>query len=248
MGIFRFVSFKRLLEFETGITYNEPAEMAVTEAVEKAVHSMIIEGVLDNLWALDNQGDLELPVFKDYETEKATAARTDELGKTLRERRTKFGVSVGTSHVLYQGDYPNPLFRTGAEVGVRMHFSPRSAWNFALGTGEIRTANDFYRSYFAYADLDYEFRPLPLDRFTPLLFAGGGVASRTGQKRLNFNQSAYFPKVQLGAGLEFLPNKRLGIFGSVSHHFPFTDQLDEVTQGRYNDFYWRGRVGFTWYL
>jgi curli production assembly/transport component CsgG len=34
----RYVNFKRLLEVETGYTTNEPIQMAVTEAIEKAVH------------------------------------------------------------------------------------------------------------------------------------------------------------------------------------------------------------------
>jgi curli production assembly/transport component CsgG len=36
--VFRYVNFKRLLEVETGYTTNEPIQMAVTEAIEKAVH------------------------------------------------------------------------------------------------------------------------------------------------------------------------------------------------------------------
>jgi len=50
VGLFRFVKFKRLLETETGFTYNEPSEMAVKEAIEKAVQSLIIEGVIEGMW------------------------------------------------------------------------------------------------------------------------------------------------------------------------------------------------------
>ncbi len=52
MGVFRYVKFKRLLEAETGFTYNEPTEMAITEAIEKGIQRLIIEGVKDNLWAV----------------------------------------------------------------------------------------------------------------------------------------------------------------------------------------------------
>lgn len=48
-GLFQFVKFKRLLEAEIGFTYNEPSEIAVTEAIEKAVMSLIIEGLDANL-------------------------------------------------------------------------------------------------------------------------------------------------------------------------------------------------------
>ena len=43
-GIFRYVSLKHLLEAEVGFTFNEPSGIAVQEAIDKAVHSLIIEG------------------------------------------------------------------------------------------------------------------------------------------------------------------------------------------------------------
>jgi curli production assembly/transport component CsgG len=44
------VNFKRLLEVETGYTTNEPIQMAVTEAIEKAVASLVMEGIKDGIW------------------------------------------------------------------------------------------------------------------------------------------------------------------------------------------------------
>src|SRR5690606_26553658 len=66
MGVFRYVKFKRLLEAETGFTYNEPTEMAVTEAVEKAVHSLVLEGLMDSLWTTETPIDEDNPVLKNY--------------------------------------------------------------------------------------------------------------------------------------------------------------------------------------
>ena len=39
-SLFRFVKFQRLLETEMGITRNEPVQLAVKDAVEKAVHDL----------------------------------------------------------------------------------------------------------------------------------------------------------------------------------------------------------------
>jgi curli production assembly/transport component CsgG len=47
---FRFVSFQELLEAEAGITTNEPAEIALRQAIEKSVLAMIIEGSKVGLW------------------------------------------------------------------------------------------------------------------------------------------------------------------------------------------------------
>jgi curli production assembly/transport component CsgG len=54
-GTFKFVSFDKLLEVEAGITNNEPGVMALRRTVEKAVHSLIIEGAQNGLWAFADQ-------------------------------------------------------------------------------------------------------------------------------------------------------------------------------------------------
>ncbi len=71
IGLFRFVRLKRLLEVETGLTTNEPPQMCVLEAIEKAVQSLIIEGILDNLWTLKNTWDLNDPAIIRYQEEKS---------------------------------------------------------------------------------------------------------------------------------------------------------------------------------
>lgn len=69
-GVFRYVSFKRLLEIETGYTTNEPGTMCVQEAIEKAVLSLIIDGLIDNNWALKNSKEMRSPVITAYLAEK----------------------------------------------------------------------------------------------------------------------------------------------------------------------------------
>lgn len=74
-GVFRFVSFKRLLEAEGGITTNEPMLVAVLGAIEKGVASLVIEGIGDKLWALKDPKDMDAPVIREY---------YDELRGTVR--------------------------------------------------------------------------------------------------------------------------------------------------------------------
>jgi len=40
--VFKFVTLKDLLEVESGFISNEPAQLAVLEAIEKAVHTLLI--------------------------------------------------------------------------------------------------------------------------------------------------------------------------------------------------------------
>ncbi|MCX8042555.1 MAG: hypothetical protein N3B18_00330 [Desulfobacterota bacterium] len=68
-GIYRFIRYKRLLEAETGLSTNEPPDMCVLEAIEKAVLGLIIEGIRDNLWTLKNPEDINAPVIQQYLSE-----------------------------------------------------------------------------------------------------------------------------------------------------------------------------------
>ena len=50
---FRFVEFKELLEAETGVTFNEPDQLALQRAIEKSIYALIMEGAMQDLWCLN---------------------------------------------------------------------------------------------------------------------------------------------------------------------------------------------------
>ncbi len=52
---FRYVSFKELLEVDTGITTNEPDLLALRQATEKAVELLIMEGAALGVWRFQDQ-------------------------------------------------------------------------------------------------------------------------------------------------------------------------------------------------
>jgi len=64
-GLFRYVTFKRLLEMETGISSNEPPQMAVMETIEACVYALIMEGLISNLWGFKDQS-LVKPLIEGY--------------------------------------------------------------------------------------------------------------------------------------------------------------------------------------
>jgi len=47
---FRYVGFKELLQAEAGYTTNEPDQVALQQAIEKAVYALVLEGVELKLW------------------------------------------------------------------------------------------------------------------------------------------------------------------------------------------------------
>lgn len=73
MGVFKFIDTEKILEGELGYTRNEPPQLCVLEALEKAVLSLIIEGILERKWELKNPADIDCPVIRKYLEEKGGA-------------------------------------------------------------------------------------------------------------------------------------------------------------------------------
>jgi curli production assembly/transport component CsgG len=65
-GVFRYVSFQKLLEVEAGFTLNEPPQLAVKAAIEAGVIHLITQGVRDKQWALQNESDFNRPLVQSY--------------------------------------------------------------------------------------------------------------------------------------------------------------------------------------
>ncbi|WP_460880780.1 CsgG/HfaB family protein [Pontibacter rugosus] len=132
-GVFRYVKFKRLLEAETGFTYNEPSEIAVKEAIDKAVQSMVIEGMLAGYWRPQTKEALDSPIVKEYLQEKQDAQNSDIHGQIMAQRRGAIGISVAGGALRYNGDYSDPKITPMAEAGLR--FSTRSNLSFDVRVG-----------------------------------------------------------------------------------------------------------------
>ncbi|MGB3806324.1 MAG: CsgG/HfaB family protein [Erythrobacter sp.] len=66
---YRFVAFRELLEAEWGITANEPDQIALQQAIEKAVYGLVLEGVELDLWRF---ADMEraAPILATYRAER----------------------------------------------------------------------------------------------------------------------------------------------------------------------------------
>jgi curli production assembly/transport component CsgG len=106
-GLFRYVSFKRLLEAETGYATNEPSQMAVTEAVEKAVQSLVLEGIRDELWAVDEKATEKTEkMLAAYEQEKSEMSETDVYGARNTVEPSMITFHPYGSAWRYQGDLP----------------------------------------------------------------------------------------------------------------------------------------------
>ncbi len=63
-SVYKFVDFQKLLQAETGFTTNEPAQLAVREAVESAVLHLTAFGIRDRYLELQDPGEWDHPVVQ----------------------------------------------------------------------------------------------------------------------------------------------------------------------------------------
>jgi len=249
-GVFRYVKFKRLLEAETGFTYNEPSEIAVKEAIDKAVQSLIIEGLFAGYWQPKNKADLDAPIIKAYLQEKEEVKSSDIHGQLLTERRGLFGLSLAGGGMYYQGDYADPVVRPMAEAGLRISARNNLGLDMRLGRGVLAT-EDVFDLTINYAQADINYNLFPKLRHTPYLQVGGGVlvvGNGIGNIIDDFREKGLNPYVKAGVGYEYLLNKRVGLDLNFSSTYMLDDDLDGVEQGRFNDYFWTGKVGLNFYF
>lgn len=69
LSAYKFVAFKELLEAEAGLTTNEPDQIALQQAIEKAVYGLILEGVELDLWRFADMQAAQ-PILSTYRAER----------------------------------------------------------------------------------------------------------------------------------------------------------------------------------
>ena len=77
LNVFKFVRYKELLEVEVGYTRNEPAQLCVTDAIEAAVVHLIVQGVQDKSWSLQNPDEENSKIFQAYVQEQKSLIPTE---------------------------------------------------------------------------------------------------------------------------------------------------------------------------
>jgi curli production assembly/transport component CsgG len=246
-GLFRYVKFKRLLEAETGFTYNEPSEIAVKEAIDKAVQSLVLEGVYAGYWQLKNKQDIASPIFKEYSQERQDIQHTDVHGRLLASRRGVIGISLAAGGLRYNGDLARQQVKPMTEAGIKISTRDNLALDLRLGAGELGTARSFQKKVVS-GELNLNYLLFPKTRYTPYLQAGGGVLSSGDNFTDALALKQLFTYAKGGLGIEYLATKNLGIEANLSSNYFFNDRLDQVDGGRFNDYYWVGKVGLTYYI
>lgn len=93
---FRYVGFKELLQAEAGYTTNEPDQVALQQAIEKAVYSLVLEGVDLKLWEFADP-DAGWPLLYEYKRERDGEVDETQVAEALRTLRAIEPLQIKTA-------------------------------------------------------------------------------------------------------------------------------------------------------
>lgn len=241
-SVFRYVDVKKLLEVEIGVTQNEPKQLAVKEAIDLAVENLIIEGIIDGLWAPKGGQEVVDAVAAGYSKEVEEASKTKLYDRKFEDRRGRHAISLGGGANIMNGDYSDSEMNYSLNVAYKVEFN-NPKFNIGLTGGAIGVddKNSKIQEYALTYDLNLEYVFLPYDNFTPYIYGGGGAIS---DKKMFF----FYPKAQFGGGLEYLPSNRIGLRLYGEQNITFTDELDGIVQGVRDDYFWRFGFAINFYF
>ncbi len=242
-SLFKYVEAERLLESEVGFSRNEPVQLAVTSAMEKAVYSLIVEGIKDNIWAVApiDQSKAE-KIVSAYQQEMEANPSKVLAERVLKNRRGTWNVNANVESAAVRDDYKDPKVTLGGSFGAGYIFADR--WNLNTKFSLFNLENeDIFRKNFYSIDLNMSFIVFPYDRITPFVYGGLGMIDRTNDP---------FPsiqfKTQFGGGLEFMALQNVGVKLNGEYNIGFNDNWDNLVQGKRHDQMLKFGLGVNYYF
>ncbi|SHN14548.1 curli production assembly/transport component CsgG [Cyclobacterium lianum] len=246
-GIFRYVKFKRLLEAEMGYTHNEPRELAITEAVEKAVHSLVIEGIIGRLWELNEPIDSAQHIIDDYLEEKENNREIDYMGQPhIYQSRSGFYLNPMLTSQNYLGDYPSSEIRGGINYSIGVGINKSFYFEPSIGYQYVNI-RDLVNSSEFYGDANLVFLANPTGKLSPLFSIGAGSYYNFGNE-ISLSQNQFLPYVTYGAGFEYLVSSKSALTFKAYLNQHLSDNYDGVGAGSFDDVIVGARFGLKIYL
>lgn len=240
VNLFRFVKFQRLLEAETGFTSSEPVQLAVKDAIEKAVYNLIVEGIRDGFWGSKQGFEADKALVEAYNKETQIADNLQLHNRLNYSRRSKnvLNFSIGTTY--NNNDYINPSVEFNAKATYKRYLNKNFNLNGSFNKFNLSNKNIYNEGFMSF-DGNIEFTVLPEDRLSPFVFAGGGANVSNFFKRVD-------PKIQYGLGLEYLVTDKIGLTAYAENNHLFTDNIEGISRGNKDDSFFRFGFGINIYL
>jgi len=236
-SLFRYVNFQRLLEAETGFTKNEPVQLAMKDAIEKAVEALIIEGIEAGLWTSKEGGKTNKKLMDAYNTEKELEEATLVHNRKQTPLKYNNAFIFNAFSPLLNADLSQKTLGLGGSVAYSKVVSPHANISLDLGYLYVTGGDSFNREYMS-SSLNLELNILPYDKLAPFIYGGGGyifdIHNREGQN----TDKIVSPKLQFGAGLNAYVSDHIDFRVFAESNFTTTDALDNVVHGKRDDYYY----------
>lgn len=240
VNLFKFVKFQRLLEAETGFTRNEPVQLAVTDAIEKAVRDLILEGIIEGFWSTKAGPEVDKLLIDNYKKEIEEANATELYDRYLYKRRSDNVVQASLGGAFINGDYINSQWKINSRIGYKRYLD--SNFNLNLSINKFNLANDnLLNEGFVSVDASLGYNILPFDKLSPFIYGGAGT-------NISDDFRSIHPKAFFGGGIEYLLSEKIGINMYAENNFVFSDDVDGLVRGTRDDMYLRLGVGLNFYI
>ncbi|MFK8057450.1 MAG: CsgG/HfaB family protein [Saprospiraceae bacterium] len=242
-GLFRFVKFQRLLEAETGYTYNEPAEIAVREAIEKAVQMLVLEGLSSGLWMTSDTTSLAAQQIGTLREKQATYDPHHLASNFSLPARPTVYLGASAQAMQYAGDLFNGRYEYGGGARVGLRIKPQFGIGLHGFSGRLSTVDLEFSQSIASGGLTFDYRPVPDYRFVPILRVGPGVTLLTEDNEANPSGANAYANLYYSAGAEYQLTPSLELFGEVGNTYLLSDEIDGLEQGKFSDWFLSAQVG-----
>jgi len=245
-SLFKYVSFQRLLEAETGFTRNEPVQIAVKEAIEKAVEGLIVEGIEDKIWLPKEGETASQKLIAEYRSDKDEEELTGLYNRKYFERKYSSAIGISLGGSLLSADFSDNNLAPQLTIDYKNDIYRSLALQLSGSVFELNSGEAFTET-FAGLDAGLNYTLLPNDRLTPYAQAGAGFLTRLSETDVPDAKNNFF-KFQYGLGMEYLIKDNLGLKAFGTHNITLSDELDYTINGTRDDHYFNFGIGVNFYL
>ncbi|MBT8261895.1 MAG: hypothetical protein KJO05_03670 [Bacteroidia bacterium] len=248
VGIFRYVNFQRLLEAETGFTKNEPTQLAVQEAIEKAVEVLIYEGIKDQLWTTLDGPEKDKEVVDQYLLEKELEANTDLYEREFQKHDYRHSAHASFGLAYVDGDFNTGILDYNMELGYKYRFIHSLSLGLTTNFFRLNSTGDT-RHWWISEAATVEYNILPNDKLAPFIYAGPGVLLFVDDSpELYLQRLDAFFFLKMGAGLEYQASDRVSFIAKGDWNATFSDKIDNEINGRRDDYFFTFSAGINYHF
>ncbi|QDP84018.1 outer membrane beta-barrel protein [Chryseobacterium sp. SNU WT5] len=237
-SFFRYIDTDRILEAEVGFNQNEPVSLAVTQAIEKAVYTLILESVEDGTFRIEKIHEKEiLDLLQKHHAEQIHNNNQLVGNKFADKVRSKASVLLLANGDLMKGDYVDAKMNIGGKGGFKYFLNDHLNTEVNIGFESLENTG-IIKTNFIYSELNLEYLLLPKSSLSPYAYAGVGSM---------FNGKNLF-KYQFGGGLEYLMGNNFALRANVQYDMGFSDNWDQFVNGKQKDQALHIGIGINYYL